>query len=189
MRSRASRAARSMAPTASAVPIIRHPDVRRMLMTMRAQIEAMRALVAFVAGSIDRAKRHAGRSRADAPPGDGRSADAGREGLVHGHRLRRGVHGSPGSWRPRLHRVDRAQPSISATPASRRSTKARTASRPSTSSAASWRAMTGRPCATLIDAMNATFEAIKSADGPPSPRNWAKQSSSSPSRPTRSSAP
>jgi len=43
---------------ASAVPIIRHPDVRRMLMTMRAQIEAMRALVAFVAGAIDRAKRH-----------------------------------------------------------------------------------------------------------------------------------
>ena len=42
----------------SAVPIIRHPDVRRMLMTMRAQIEAMRALVAFVAGSVDRAKRH-----------------------------------------------------------------------------------------------------------------------------------
>jgi len=40
------------------VPIIRHPDVRRMLMTMRAQIEAMRALVAFVAGSVDRARRH-----------------------------------------------------------------------------------------------------------------------------------
>ncbi len=42
----------------AAVPIIRHPDVRRMLMTMRAQIEAMRALVAFTAGSLDRAKRH-----------------------------------------------------------------------------------------------------------------------------------
>jgi alkylation response protein AidB-like acyl-CoA dehydrogenase len=43
---------------ASSAPIIRHPDVRRMLMTMRAQIEAMRALIAFVAGAIDRAKRH-----------------------------------------------------------------------------------------------------------------------------------
>jgi len=42
----------------SSVPIIRHPDVRRTLTTMRAQIEAMRALVAFVAGSVDRAKRH-----------------------------------------------------------------------------------------------------------------------------------
>ena len=40
------------------MPIIRHPDVRRMLMTMRAQIEAMRALVAFVAGSVDRARCH-----------------------------------------------------------------------------------------------------------------------------------
>jgi alkylation response protein AidB-like acyl-CoA dehydrogenase len=40
------------------VPINRHPDVRRMLMTMRAQIEAMRALVACAAGALDRAKRH-----------------------------------------------------------------------------------------------------------------------------------
>ena len=40
------------------VPIIRHPDVRRMLMTMRSQTEAMRALVGFTAGTIDRAKRH-----------------------------------------------------------------------------------------------------------------------------------
>src|SRR5262249_54370990 len=41
-----------------AVPIIRHPDVRRMLMTMRASIEAMRALIYVAAGAIDRAKRH-----------------------------------------------------------------------------------------------------------------------------------
>jgi len=46
------------ADSASPVPIIRHPDVRRMLMTMRAQIEAMRAMVAFVAGAVDRSKRH-----------------------------------------------------------------------------------------------------------------------------------
>ncbi len=39
-------------------PIIRHPDVRRMLMSMRAQIEAMRALIYFTAGALDRAKRH-----------------------------------------------------------------------------------------------------------------------------------
>jgi alkylation response protein AidB-like acyl-CoA dehydrogenase len=43
---------------AASVPIVSHPDVRRMLMTMRAQIEAMRALVAFAAGRLDRAKRH-----------------------------------------------------------------------------------------------------------------------------------
>ncbi|MGE0735393.1 MAG: acyl-CoA dehydrogenase [Alphaproteobacteria bacterium] len=41
------------------VPIIRHPDVRRMLMTMKAQTEAMRALLYYVSGNLDRAKRHA----------------------------------------------------------------------------------------------------------------------------------
>lgn len=40
------------------VPIVRHPDVRRMLMTMRSTIEAMRGLVYFSAGALDRAKRH-----------------------------------------------------------------------------------------------------------------------------------
>ena len=40
------------------VTIIHHPDVRRMLMTMRAQTEAMRALGYLAAGELDRAKRH-----------------------------------------------------------------------------------------------------------------------------------
>src|SRR3546814_4785633 len=51
------------------VPIIRHPDVRRMLMTMRAFIEAMRALIYDTAGTLDRARRHpdpAERARAQA---------------------------------------------------------------------------------------------------------------------------
>ncbi|MFQ5467348.1 MAG: acyl-CoA dehydrogenase [Kiloniellaceae bacterium] len=39
------------------VPIIRHPDVRRMLMTMKATIEAMRALAYSAAAALDRAKR------------------------------------------------------------------------------------------------------------------------------------
>lgn len=38
-------------------PISRHPDVRRMLTAMRTQIEAMRALIYYTAGAIDRAKR------------------------------------------------------------------------------------------------------------------------------------
>ncbi len=41
-----------------AVPIIRHPDVRRMLMTMRAQTEAMRALNYYTMGALDRANTH-----------------------------------------------------------------------------------------------------------------------------------
>ncbi len=39
-------------------PIIHHPDVRRMLMTMKSQIEAMRALAYYGAAALDRAKRH-----------------------------------------------------------------------------------------------------------------------------------
>ncbi|NNC75214.1 MAG: acyl-CoA dehydrogenase, partial [Acidimicrobiia bacterium] len=41
-------------PTQSS-PIIEHPDVRRMLMTMKSTIEAMRALIYLNAASIDRA--------------------------------------------------------------------------------------------------------------------------------------
>ena len=41
------------------VTIIHHPDVRRMLLTMRAQTEAMRALGYYAAGTLDRAKHHA----------------------------------------------------------------------------------------------------------------------------------
>ncbi|MCE2999058.1 MAG: acyl-CoA dehydrogenase [Betaproteobacteria bacterium] len=40
------------------VTIIHHPDVRRMLLTMKAQTEAMRALGYFAAGQLDRARRH-----------------------------------------------------------------------------------------------------------------------------------
>jgi alkylation response protein AidB-like acyl-CoA dehydrogenase len=40
------------------VTIIHHPDVRRMLMSMRAQNEAMRALAYFAAGTLDKARHH-----------------------------------------------------------------------------------------------------------------------------------
>jgi len=49
----------ALAPKASSVPIIRHPDVRRMLMSMKSRVEAMRALVYVVAAMIDKAHRHA----------------------------------------------------------------------------------------------------------------------------------
>ncbi len=51
------------------VPIVRHPDVRRMLMTMRALNEAMRGLLYTAAAELDTAKRHpepAARARAQA---------------------------------------------------------------------------------------------------------------------------
>jgi len=49
---------RDLSAGGKAVPIIRHPDVRRMLMRMKAQTEAMRALAYVVAASLDIAHRH-----------------------------------------------------------------------------------------------------------------------------------
>src|SRR5208282_1403294 len=40
------------------VPIIQHPDVRRMLMLMKSQTEAMRALASVVAVALDAARLH-----------------------------------------------------------------------------------------------------------------------------------
>jgi hypothetical protein len=40
------------------VTIIQHPDVRRMLLTMKAQIEAMRALAYVAAAALDTSRRH-----------------------------------------------------------------------------------------------------------------------------------
>jgi len=44
------------------VPIIRHPDVRRMLMLMKSQTEAMRSLAYSVAAAMDGAARHPDRA-------------------------------------------------------------------------------------------------------------------------------
>jgi acyl-CoA dehydrogenase len=49
---------RDVAGGGKAVPIIRHPDVRRMLMSMKASIEAMRALCYVVAAAVDKSLRH-----------------------------------------------------------------------------------------------------------------------------------
>ncbi len=46
------------AATSEALPIIHHPDVRRMLLWMRAATEAMRALTYYAAAMIDRGRRH-----------------------------------------------------------------------------------------------------------------------------------
>jgi alkylation response protein AidB-like acyl-CoA dehydrogenase len=43
-----------MEPDAPAVPIIEHPDVRRMLMTMKAHVEGMRSLLYYVCILIDK---------------------------------------------------------------------------------------------------------------------------------------
>ncbi len=45
-------------PRSPAVPILHHPDIRRMLMTMRALTEAARALTYFAGAELDLAKHH-----------------------------------------------------------------------------------------------------------------------------------
>jgi len=53
---------RDLAGGGASVPIIRQPDVRRMLMSMKSQTEAMRALAYVVAAAMDAAHRHRDRA-------------------------------------------------------------------------------------------------------------------------------
>ena len=103
----ACRAARSAArnfPTRPADPIIVHPDVRRMLMSIRAFNEAARALVLWTALQGDVAHRsgddkaRAGGRRSHGP------ADAGDQRRAHRPGLRQYGAGAAGLRRPRLHR-------------------------------------------------------------------------------------
>lgn len=48
-------------PTVPRVPIIEHPDVRRMLMDMKSHVEGIRALVVKLASHLDKARALAGR--------------------------------------------------------------------------------------------------------------------------------
>ncbi len=57
-----------------AVPIIEHPDVRRMLMSMAAQTEAARAMNLYIAACQDKAARH--------PDDEMRAANEARQALV-----------------------------------------------------------------------------------------------------------
>jgi alkylation response protein AidB-like acyl-CoA dehydrogenase len=61
-------------PAAGDVPIIRHPDVRRNLMKMRALTEASRALGYYVAAQLDTARKH--------PDGEARQAAQNRVDLL-----------------------------------------------------------------------------------------------------------
>jgi acyl-CoA dehydrogenase len=56
---------RDVAGGGKSVPIIRHPDVRRMLMSMKSQIEAMRALAYVVAAAVDKSLRHPDKAERD----------------------------------------------------------------------------------------------------------------------------
>jgi len=89
-------------PDLPADPIIVHPDVRRMLMTMRVYAEGCRALGQWTSQALD-AEKHG------TDPGPRprhrlrRTDDAGGEGAVHRPRLRGGEPGGADLWRPRLY--------------------------------------------------------------------------------------
>ena len=118
-------------------PIVHHADVRRTLLTMKALTAASRAIAYSCAHATDMARATDG--------------DAARHWQERANLLPRSPRLSPPTsasrsppWASRYMAAwassrRRAQPPFFATPASRRSTKARTASRPSTSSPANCR--------------------------------------------------
>ncbi len=88
-------------------PIIHHPDVRRMLLGMRSDTEATRALLYYTAGQIDRARHEPDAGKRAQYQARVESADPDRESLEHGAWLRGRVDEYPSAWRHGLHRGDR----------------------------------------------------------------------------------
>jgi acyl-CoA dehydrogenase len=126
-------------------PIVEHPDVKRMLATMKAMTQSARAVCYGTAAAIDRSrraadpaerKRHAERASMLTPIAKAYSTDIGNEVASLGVQ----VHGGMGF----IEETGAAQHTC-ATPASSRSTRAPTAFRPSTSSPASCRCPAARP--------------------------------------------
>ena len=134
------------------VTIIHHPDVRRMLMTMKAQVEAMRALAACrLQRRWTSRSSHPDRERASQASGRVRSADSGREGLVHravASRSPRSACKSTAAWASSRKPAPR---SICAMRASPRSTKAPPAFRPTISIGRKVASEKGMTAKALID--------------------------------------
>ena len=113
------------------VAIINHPDVRRMLMDIRSQTEAMRALAYDTAVQFDIAKRHTdAHTRNEAKAKLDLHTDC--KGMVDGPRGRTHLDRGSNSRRHGLHRRNRCRPTLSRF-RSRRFTKVPTASNRATS--------------------------------------------------------
>ena len=100
---RVASSARSDAP----MGIIGHPDVRRMLMSMRACTEAARALSYVTAAALDHAHRHPDAETRRAQAGVRGADDPDRQGLEHGSRATHRLSGRAGARRHGLHRGNR----------------------------------------------------------------------------------
>ena len=148
------------------VPIIAHPDVRRMLITMRAlDPRGARDLLCDRRRArprrARRRRRRAPSRRTSAPRCSRRSPRRSRP--TSAARSPRSASRSMAAWassrRP-------APPSTIATPASPRSTKAPTASRRSTSSPASCRFAAAARCAPISTSCAARVDAVQAANDP-----------------------
>jgi len=86
-------------------PIINHPDVKRMLLTMKSSTEAGRALTLYAAFQLDLAVQHR-RGTTDRRAVARRPVDSDRERLVHGSGQRDDCHRCAGTRRDGIHRRD-----------------------------------------------------------------------------------
>ena len=148
------------APAGEQSAIVDHPDVRRMLLTQRASIEALRGIIYANAAAMDRSRPARGRGdprrlsrswRTSSP----RSPRAGAPTSAWSSPA--SPSRSSAAWatsrRP-------ASPSTTATPASPRSTRGPTGSRPWTWWAASSRCAAGAAVADYLGYIDATIEAL-----------------------------
>ena len=99
-------------------PIIEHPDVKRMLLTMRALTRAARAICYATAGAIDAQPSRQGRRARKAARRARLAAHAGRQSVLDRYRHRGRLARRPGAWRHGLHRGDRRRAASIATRAS-----------------------------------------------------------------------
>ncbi len=91
-------------------PIIAHPDVKRMLLTMRALTIAARTIAYATAVATDRAQRSADAAARATAARTRLALNADRKGVRHRCRLRGRLARRAGAWRHGLYRGDRRRP-------------------------------------------------------------------------------
>ncbi len=90
-------------PATQSAPIIAHPDVQRMLLTMRAQIAAARAICYATAIAIDRSERSRDDKARKQAHETGFAAHPGRQGVFHRCRHRGDIAERASAWRHGLY--------------------------------------------------------------------------------------
>ena len=135
-------------------------------MTMKALTQAARAICLVTAKETDVARRAKDPAERAAAANRVALLTPDRQGLLHRHRLRGGLDRRAGARRHGLHRGDRRGAASIATRASCRSTKAPTASRPSTSSRASCRWKAARWSRATSRELKQTADEVRASNRP-----------------------